>query len=194
MTSMTRTSVSVCLFVVAVALSAAACSTVRTNYDYDPDADFGAWQTYAWYPAESVERDLRFDSPLIRGRVEAAVDRVLASRGYRRVEDASPDFYVHFHLATDRRLDVRTLNRTYRAGPAHRGWGTLGWQGVGWTETRVSEVEEGILVIDLIDTAAAQLAWRGMATQRLPRNPTPETVSRQMDAAVQEILARFPPR
>lgn len=181
------------LFVVAVGLWATACSTVRTHSDFDPDADFGAWSTYAWYPAESVERDLRFDSPLIRGRVEAAVDRVLASRGFRRVDDASPDFYVNFHLATDRRLDVRTLNRMYGPGPGRRGWGAPGWQGVGWTETRVREVDEGILVIDIIDAAAARLAWRGTATQRLPRNPTPATISRQMDAAVQEILARFPP-
>ena len=191
---MTRMGISVWLVAAALGLCVTACSTVRTNYDFDPDTDFGRWRTYAWYPAESVDRDLRFDSPLIRGRVEAAVDRVLASRGYRRVDDVAPDFYVNFQLATDRRLDVQTLNRTYTFGPGRRGWGASGWQGVGWTETRVREVEEGILVIDLIDSAAAQLAWRGMATQRLPRNPTPETISRQMDAAVQEILARFPPR
>jgi hypothetical protein len=100
-----------------------ACSSVRTQYDFDPTADFSAWRSYAWYPSGSFPAgDPRLDNPLLRGRIEAAVDRTLGARGFTKVQNGSPDFYVNFHLSTEERLDVRTMNRTYVGGPHRRGW------------------------------------------------------------------------
>lgn len=178
-------------------LATAGCSSVRTSYDFAPRTDFASWRTYAWYPTEGIASgDLRFDNTLFRRRIEAAVDRDLGSRGFVRLEDedASPDFYVNFHLSTDQRLDVRTLNRGYRPGPWQRGWGRSGWDGVGWTETRITEIAEGTLAIDFVDASAGQLAWRGTGTRRLTRDPSPDRITRQVDEAVREILAQFPPQ
>jgi hypothetical protein len=183
------------LLVAIVAVLGSACASVRTHYDFDPGVDFSAWRSYAWYPGESPPTgDPRLDSDLLQGRVQAAVRRTLGAAGYVQVLEGQPDFYVNTHLSTERRLDVRTMNRGYAGGPHGRHWGGAGWGGVGWTETTVDEYEEGTLVIDFVDTSSRRLAWRGSGTRRLSRDPQPERTTRRVNEAVDEILAQFPPR
>jgi hypothetical protein len=176
-------------------LIVSACSSVRVNYDFDPGTNFSPWQTFAWYPAESPPvGDPRLDNPLLNERITAAVNRTLAARGYTLVEGRSPDFYINYHLSTEQRLDVRTMNRTYMGGPHRRHWGGSGWSGVGWTETRVDQYEVGTLVIDFVDTGARRLVWRGSGTRRLARNQQADRVTQRVNEAVEEILAQFPPQ
>ena len=186
---------STCFATLLLAVLGVACSGVRTHYDFDPSVDFSTWRTYAWYPSGSPPTgDPRLDSPLFHGRIEAALDRALGERGYGRMEDRTPDFFLNYHLSTEERLDVRTMNRGYVGGPHGRGWGGAGWGGVGWTETTVNEYEEGTLVIDFIDTSSRRLAWRGSGTRRLSRDPRPDRVTQRVNEAVDEILTQFPPR
>jgi len=177
-----------------LACQVAACASVRTHYDFDPGADFSAWRTYAWYPSGSPPSgDPRLDNPLLHDRIEAAVDLTLGAQGFTRVRDGTPDFYVNYHLSTEQRLDVTTIDRSYVRGPGGSRWRGAGWGGVGWTETVVDQYEEGILVIDLVDAAMRRLVWRGSGTRRLASNPRPEQVTQRVNEAVAEILAQFPP-
>jgi len=172
-----------------------ACSSVRTQFDFDPNADFSAWRTYAWYPSGSPPTgDPRLDNPLLHGRIEAAVNRTLGARGYAEVQDRTPDFYVNYHLSTEQRLDVRTMNRVYVGGPHGRGWRGAGWGGVGWAETVVDQYEEGTLVIDFVDVSMRRLVWRGSGTRRLSRDLQPDRLTQRVNEAVNEILAQFPPK
>ncbi len=183
----------------ALAVLAIACASVTTETEFDPAADFGAWRTYAWYPLEALPAgDSRLENPELQGRIEAAVDRVLLARGFTKVEDRAPDFYVNTHLSTEQRLSVRYVNSVYFSGPnRHRfrgaGWGGAGWGGPGWGETVVTRYEKGTLLIDLVDVATRRLAWRGSGRRRLSGTPTPDRVAGFVDQAVPEILAGFPP-
>jgi hypothetical protein len=171
-----------------------ACSSVRTQYHSEPGTDFSAWQTYAWYPSASPSTgDPRLDDPLLHDRIEAAVDRVLGARGLSEVEERTPDFYVNYHLSTEEKLDVRTMNRVYFGGPHGRRWGGAGWGGVRLAEDVVDRYEEGTLVIDFVDVSVRRLVWRGSATRRLSRDRHPSRMTRRVNGAVGEILAQFPP-
>jgi len=182
------------VLVLVLAALGTGCSSVRTQYDFDPGTDFSAWRSYAWYPSGPLPTgDPRLDSPLLRGRIEAAVDRTLGARGYTLVQDGTPDFYVNHHLSTEERLDVRTMNSTYVGGPHRHRWRGAGWGGVGWTETVVDQYEEGTLVIDFVDVSVRRLVWRGSGTRRLSRDPQPDRVTQRVNEAVDEILAQFPP-
>jgi hypothetical protein len=182
------------VLVVVLAAVGTACSSVRTNYDFDPSTNFSAWRTYAWYPSGSPPTgDPRLDNPLLHDRIEAAVNRTLGARGYTRVHDRTPDFYVNYHLSTEQRLDVRTMNTVYLGGPQGQRWAGAGWGGVGWAETVVDQYEEGTLVIDFVDVSARRLAWRGSGTRRLSRDPQPDRLTQRVTEAVDEILAQFPP-
>jgi hypothetical protein len=182
------------VFIAFMVALGAACSSVRTQFDYDPSMDFSAWRTYAWYPSGPARTgNRRVDNPLLRARIEAAVDHTLGARGHTQVQDGTPDFYVNYHLSTEQRLDVRDLNRVYFGGPRGRHWRGAGWGGVAWTETVIDQYEEGTLVIDFVDVSLRQLVWRGSGTRRLSGNPHPDQITRRVNEAVDEILARFPP-
>jgi hypothetical protein len=181
-----------------LALAAAlgvACSSVQTRYDFDPDADFSAWRTVSWYPTGSPPTGApRLDNPLLHDRIVAAVDRTLAARGYARIRGHTPDFYVNYHLSTEQKLEVRTMNAGYHGGPSGRGWGGAGWGGVAWHETHVHQFEVGTLVIDFVDASARRLVWRGSGARRLAPDPSPDRVTQRVNEAVDEILGQFPPR
>lgn len=171
--------------VLLLAVAGAACAAVQVNVDYDPDEDFSTYRTFTWFPrAQPVTGDYRVDSPLIEERIRSAVKRTLAERGYVKVEDRPPDFYVVYHLQIEERIDVRTVNRGY-----------VDYYGyyVGWPETRVTYYDEGTLVIDIADAHDKQLVWRGAGVGRVRRRPTPEQTTKDIDAAVAQILAKFPP-
>ena len=81
-----------------------------------------------------LRRDHDTWRPLVDKRIRDAVDRELVAKGYRRVQDRSPDFYVAFYLSVEDKMDVYTVNRGY-----YDYWG----YGVSIPETRVRQYEEG---------------------------------------------------
>jgi len=179
---------------VVLAVVMVACSTVRTNYDFDSSVDFGGWRTYAWYPVEEPPTgNPRIDNPLVHERIEAAIGNTLVLRGYTEAGDGEPDFYVNYHLSTEQKLDVQTMDRGYGVGRG-RAWRGYGWGGVGWTETRVEQYDEGALIIDFLDFSSRKLSWRGSGRRRLARDPSPEKITERVNAAVAEIIEQFPPK
>ena len=55
-------------------------------------------------------------------------------------------------------------------------------------------VEEGTLVIDLIDASNNSMVWQGVGSQRLSSGaPDPEQAREKIQMTVNEILANYPP-
>lgn len=167
-------------------LAPLACSTVQVSVDYDPDEDFSAYRTYAWLPGTpEATGNSRLDTPMIHQRVREAIDQTLADKGFRRVE-ANPDFWVAYFMSVEKKIDVYTTNRLY---------GGYGWT-VSIPETRVSEYDEGSLIIDVSDAREKELVWRGIGQGRLRKTPLedPEEQRKEVYRVVDEILADFPPK
>jgi len=162
-----------------------ACSSVRVSVDYDPTEDFSAYRTFTWFPRpQQPTGDYRIDNPLLDARIRAAVERELAAKGYRKVEDRVPDFYVAYHLSFQDKLDVYTVDRGYMTYWGYR---------VSMPETQVHQYEEGTLVLDIANVREKELVWRGVGSGRVRQDPTPEQTTEAVNRAVAEILARFPP-
>jgi hypothetical protein len=167
-----------------------ACSTVQVRQDYDQTEDFSQLRTYSWLPKPQEQTgNLRLDNPLLHDRIVAAIDRNLQAKGYTKVADAKPDFYVAYHLASQQKLDVRTIDY----GTGYGVWGVAGYGGVGWSETYAVPYEEGTIAIDVIDLARRKLVWRGVGVGRLKESPKPEEVTQRINSAVDEVLVQFPP-
>jgi len=174
--------------VLLVALALAGCARVTVTTDHDPSANFGALHTYAWRPGpQQGVGDPRFDSTLIDKRVRAAVDRVLASKGYRSAAPGTTaDFLVGYHAVVRQKTSVQTINRWY----GYRVGG--GWYG--GPQTYAHDYDEGTLLIDVIDPATMQLLWRGSGTGVVDPQASPEKREQRINDAVDQILAGFPPR
>jgi hypothetical protein len=179
-------------FVCAALLALFGCSTTKTSSDYDPSANFTSYKTYGWLPESPAPTGHpRADNPLLHERIRSSIDRVFKAKGLAFSED--PDILVNYHVFAEQKLDVDTWNSGVYGGGYYGGWG-YGW---GIPQTTVRQYEEGTLIIDVIDTRAKKVVWRGTGTRRL-KQPTgqqdPAELDQRVFESVSETLASFPPQ
>lgn len=141
-----------------VAVMAAAtlvgCATLRVSSHVERGVDFTRYRTFDWgMPDELPAGDPRLDNDrYFEDRVEGAIEKLMAGRGYTRVAPGgTPDVRVHYHAVVDRRLDVNEADR--RSGYCQEQGCVPG----------IVDYEDGTLIIDLIDARTNRLIWRGWA-------------------------------
>ena len=177
---------------IAIALAAllggCAASGPKIITNSDPNFVLANYQTYGFMQPLSTDRDgVR---SLESQQLIAATSRELERLGLRR-DDANPDLLVNFLLASKEKLETRptTSGSVYYGRGGYSRWGGYGI-GMG-TTTEVVQRTEGTLSIDIIDAELNQLVWEGAATGRVT-DAMRENRREVIDAAVSEILARFP--
>jgi len=160
------------------------CSSVSVKTDYDPQTDFAAFRTWSWLeagPAPGVDG-------LTDGRIRAAVEAVLPTRGLQRAaagEDA--DLRVAYQARVEQRVEAvpapmpPPVTYRWRAGYAP------------YETQQLTTYDEGTLVLDLIAPDGGTLLWRGSATAVVGTADSPEEREQRIREAVEAILARFPP-
>jgi hypothetical protein len=174
------------------ALTAAllACAGVDVSEDYEPDTDFSGYQTFDWFPGgRAASGNPEVDSPFLDRRVKDALVRELSSRGFVKVEDRTPDFFVNYHVSVRQKLSSSGLSVGYGVGS----WGSHGGVGIGVGTPAVRTYDEGTLVIDVLDAESKRLVWRGTGSQAVKSSPKPEETTAAVDRAVAAIVAPFPP-
>jgi Domain of unknown function (DUF4136) len=164
----------------------------------DRDAHIARHATWAWRPAkeetsrrgsrpvtsrdvitrgergETIARDNDADSEVLRGKVKAAVERDLAEKGLKEVEDPEDaELLVDFHIAVRRRN--MTVERVYpgvypglMCGPfgCYGGWG-YGPAAVGYENIRF---REGTIVVDVLQNPANHLIYRAVGEKPVRRD------------------------
>jgi hypothetical protein len=136
--------------------------------EYDHSVDFSRYKTWSWQAGVPVPPE-----PVPDKQIREALARGLAVRGLSNV-DSDATLLVRYHAARTTRIDLLPLD-SGSSGPA----------------TGIRYVETGSLVVDLLDAASGKVVWRGHVTGVLRYGP--QEVAAQIDAAVAELLARFPP-
>ncbi|MBZ4039109.1 DUF4136 domain-containing protein [Novilysobacter selenitireducens] len=160
-----------------------ACTTAPTvRTDFSPTADFSPYSTYSW------AADPEGMAPLVRQRVQAAIDAQLQAKGWRSASEGG-DVTLVARASTQQKQDVNT----YYQQPMWGGWGWRGgWAyGPGIPTTMVRSYEEGTLVVDMLDTASKQAIWRGTASKAVPRSQ--EDLNAAIQAGVAKMFEGFPP-
>jgi Domain of unknown function (DUF4136) len=163
--------VSVATFFVFIAASFA--DQVKTDYDHN--ANFGQYKTYSWEKVQT--RD-----PLMVDRIKNAVNAALAAKGWTQV-DSGADVSV---VAMEITKNQQTLNTFYDGFGG--GWR---WGGFGDATTTTETYKVGTLVVDLFDTKAKNLVWRGSTSDTLSNNADKNT--KNLDNGVKKMFAHFPP-
>ena len=168
------------------------CSGIRVSQDYPATADYAFIKTYAWQSAQQEKTgDLRLDNPLRDVRIRNAVDKCMASKGYRLASDASPDVFIAYHQEIYSRIDVENAGSGFVFGTGTFGTGGGIAFGAG---NRASDYDETMLVIDIIDAASKELVWRGTATCTFVQHTDPEKLTERINETVQKLLSQFPPQ
>lgn len=178
---MTRT-----LLLAAALASLAGCSTTQLKAEYAETTDFRKYRSWAWSlaaPANSEEPRVR--DPAVHALIKKTVERELSARGLAQVALADgPDALVDFFGWAQDRTDtkqassgVRGSGYTYDPGASSR------------AVTEVRTLRDGTIIIDVFDASTRARVWRGTASDSVVAGAGPGAV----EAAVVEILAKFPP-
>ena len=178
----------------AAVLSLAGCSGLKINTDYNPGAvpEMQAYETYSWLPEPSEGRgaDSRVNNPITIQRIVNAIDYALQEKGLQKVESGG-DFKVGWHGAINSETNYVTYNDYY--GYGYRGWGYGGWGG-GTSRTTAYTVEQGSLLIDIVDSRTSELVWRGLAQAEVGKPKSPERAQEDLNAVCEHMLSGFPPK
>jgi hypothetical protein len=167
---------------ITTAIFLVSCTTISVNQDYDPAYDFSKLKTYGFIP---ITEEAGIDQ-LNATRLGDAIKENLNAKGYTLSEKA--DFGIALFFTKDTKTSIQsTGGYGYGYGYGYRGYGGMGGS------TYVTQYDEGTLVIDVVDMAKQELVWRGIGTGVLSENPTVEERTANINYAVSEILAQFPP-
>jgi len=175
----------------AIAGLLAACSTIPVSQDFVPDTDFSALQTYRWSPdILKKEQETEGNNPLLNSRIHSAVDRKLASMGYRQSTDNTSDFIVSYQTDVRQRLSTEGTTGSFAVGFGNFGnFGAIGLS----TGNAIRDQDEAALMIDIISNKDNKLLWRGVSTRYVYTHNEPEELTKTINAHVDAILAQFPP-
>lgn len=174
------------------AVLAGCSSPVDINTDYTPETDFSAYKTYRWLNAEPREPGSLevVGGDIFDKRMRHHVDRVLADKGFTKLDSGPVDFKVNYDVLTEERQDIRTYNT---GGYAGYGRGYYGYGGMSTTETRVTNYTQGTVILDIIQADDNLLVWRGTVDGRVTKDKTPEEREAGFEKVVGQLLANFPP-
>jgi len=164
-------------FAIAALLVWATACGVAVNVETDAIARSPALKKWNWLQRPPVARgEAEFGA--VDLRVRPAVERELAARRLRKVENERPDFLVTYYAALEKPIDAQAI--TYAAG-------------VPRVEDPVTNYARGMLVIDVLDAKTGKLVWRGAGRRVFDPKQTPEERNLQIDAAVASIVDEFAP-
>jgi hypothetical protein len=159
------------------------CASMKVSSYTERGVDFTRYHTYNWEPAASLSTgDPRLDNnPFFQERVEADVEKQLATRGFEKTTSGTPDLLIRYHASVRQRLDVNGADRDN--GPC-RG-----------DDCRPYVYDKGGLVLDLVDTRTNRLVWRGWAEGSVDAMiDNQEWMEQKIDEVVARILERLPSR
>jgi hypothetical protein len=178
------------LALVGTAIFIAACSSgPRIVTNAAPGFDLIGYETFSYLqPLSTDNGNVR---TIISNELIAATTRELENAGLRYVERGG-DLLVNFVVSTRETLQTRNTPSTGMS--MHHGSGRYGtWSGwsASMSTTEVVQRTEGTVAIDIIDAQRRELVWEGAATGRVS-DQTRQNRAAAIDAAVAEILAKFP--
>ena len=160
--------------------------------------------TYAWVPMParlSAEFDQRVQDPALRTRLQAALDKALQAKGYRRIDDVrKADLAIAYRVGVRDVQETRVKEIGAQGGSVREsgvecgpdGCSQLVAQGVGGVPTfkvKTIDTVEGGLQIEVIQPADIRVLWRALYRGSLKAKGA-GTVN--LDAVATQTLASLP--
>jgi len=164
------------------ALALAACAPMNVSSHVERSVDFAQYHTWDWGPADALPTgDPRLDNnPFFKDYLEGAFEKQFAARHFEKATSGTPDLLIHYHANISQRFEVNGVDTS-------RGYCYED------CEPRVSEYEEGTLVVDAVDARTNRVVWRGWAQSNVEGViDNQDRLASQIDKAVTRMMERFP--
>ena len=178
-----------------------ACSSYNYYAVSSKKVDISKYHTYAWVPGNELKANNYYENNLAEERIIESTNAVLNSRGLE-ADSKSPDLLIRYTaLVKDK---TRYVNEpVYYQAPSmliprvgyYRGYRLFYYSYtrpfpvyVGAEERQVN-IEEGNIVIDLIDRNTSKVIWRGIAKGEVNN---PEKAVKDLPKVVEKIFGKLP--
>jgi hypothetical protein len=163
------------------AVSAGAALAQDVNVNYVPGKDFSGYKTYKWVEIQGAEKP----DAIVDTQIKQAIDKALASKGLTKATGDAADLFIGYQVAVNQE---RQWN-TYNTG----GYGAWRYGGGMGTATSTT-IQIGTIALDMYDSAAKELVWKGQASKTLSGEKDPEKRQKNIDKAMAKLLKDFPPK
>jgi hypothetical protein len=164
----------------------------KVDVDYGHQEDFSKVMTYKWGKNKGQLAD-----PLEDDHIKNKIDRMLQSKGLRRVDSGSADLIVTYQATLMTQQEVDTYQDDPEIGLGYGwGWG-MGW-GWGWgddagySSSEVVDIRKGDLLVDMANPATKKIVFRGYSTGAFHSDPVKE--DKMLSKALDKMFKNFPPK
>lgn len=169
------------------------CSTVKVESDYSTKVDFSKLKTYAWLNETGHTSDnVRMNNKLVVDSVRDSVENTLNAKGFVKTDSEKADFLITWFGAIEQKIKAQNIDHFYSS----YGYGAL-YQNPYWNPQseviNIKEYEEGSLIFDFLDPENHTLLWRGIGRDKVVEGRPEDVVRQNIDKAVRQILADYPP-
>lgn len=170
-----------------ILLGAGVAGAQDVRYNYDKTATFSMFRTYKWVEIKDANKL----SDLADRQIKDTVDAELAKKGLTKSDADTADLYIGYQTALSTEKEYTSFDSGWGYGPGWYG----GWYGGGGgiTTGQTSTIYVGQLALDMYNSKAKQLVWRGAASKTLDPKAKPEKQQKNLTKAVAKLLKNYPP-
>jgi hypothetical protein len=163
------------------------------RYNYDKGTDFSKFKTYKWVLIKDAQRP----NDIVDKQIKSAVDSQLLAKGLTAVDSDNADLFIGYQTAVGSEKQFSSFSSGM--GP---GWGYGGgWYGGGWyggggmttTTGQTTTIYVGQLDLDMYNSTAKDLVWRGVVSKTLDPKAKPDKQQKNLSKAVAKLLKNYPP-
>jgi hypothetical protein len=156
------------------------------RYNFAANANFEKFRTYKWVQIKGAEQlDQLSDQ-----QVKDAIDAELAKKGLMKTTGDNADLFVGYQPSFSSEQQVTSYDSGWGYGP---GWGRGYGGGGGISTSTTSTIPIGQIDLDMYDSAAKQLVWRGTASKTLDPKAKPDKRQKNLAKAAAKLLKNYPP-
>ena len=171
--------------------TSALCQDVR--YNYDKGTDFSKFKTYKWVLIKGAQ----MPNDIVDKQIKSTIDSELMTKGLSKVDTDSADLFIGYQTAVGSEKQFSAFSSGM--GP---GWGYgPGWYGGGWyggggmstTTGQTTTIYVGQLDLDMYNSTAKDLVWRGVVSKTLDPKAKPDKQQKNLTKSVAKLLKNYPP-
>ena len=173
-------------------LAVVGAAKIDIDVQVDKNANFGLVKSYTWLPSPPITTDIApgivRDPKVVQAELEpiivGAVDAEFAKRGIRKAAEGG-DVQVVYYLSHGSTINAATMGSYYQYAADFYVGNIYGGQ-----TTSIKVIEEGSLVVDIVDDKRA--IWRGHASAQINRENDDAKRRKVIEDAVKKMFEKYP--
>lgn len=179
---MTKYSLSYLLLLLIISCS----NTKSIGFVYQQNFDFSSVKNYSLYNRNSLFSDTQNLLDTRRNAIEIAIERSMSKQNFNYIEPEKADLIIAYHLLNGNRSEYSKYNEIVR-------FCTNCLRSSTWNiENKYSSIEQGSLVIDVVDTKQNRSVWRSIHPLKLKVQDNSAESNLRINSAIQSMLAKLP--